>query len=134
MILHPKAKRSQPPRPWATSLPQIGLPETSTMLPRALLCPCGMDPFPGVDSDFGEEKRSGTTGIPVSSKSKLEVLVSASLLGPPLVIPKEMRNSLSTRINRPLEGLVCMNFCSEENLDLPGNCNVVASDLYVTFV
>lgn len=37
-------------------------------------------------------------------------------------------------MNRPLEGLVCMDFGSEENVDLPGSCNVVASDLYVTFV
>lgn len=62
------------------------------------------------------------------------MLVSASLLRPPSFIPKEMRNPSSTRMNRPLEGLVCMDFSSEENLDLPGNCSVVASDLYVTFV
>lgn len=61
------------------------------------------------------------------------MLVSASLLRPPFVCPQDETSS-GTRMNRPLEGLVCMNFRSEENLDLPGNCNVVASDFYVTFV
>lgn len=41
-----KPKGASHPRPWATSLPQIGLPETSMMLPRALLCPSWHGSFP----------------------------------------------------------------------------------------
>lgn len=101
-----------------------------------------MDPFPGVDSVFGEEKWCGATSTPVWNveefatsnfiKGKCWSLPASS--GHPLFVPKEMRHPSGTRMNRPLEGLVCMNFRSEENLDLPGNCNVVASDFYVTFV
>lgn len=65
---------------------------------------------------------------------KLETLVSANLLRAPWFLPKETRrDDASNRTNRPLEGLVWMHFTFRE-FDLPGNCNVVASDLYVTFV
>lgn len=49
VISHRKAKRSWSPRAWGDQLSSDMLAETSMMLQRAPLCPCGMDPFPGVD-------------------------------------------------------------------------------------
>lgn len=64
---------------------------------------------------------------------KLETLVSANLLRAPWFLPKDTGETPAAgRTNGPLEGLVWMDL--EEKLELPGNCNVVASDVYVTFV
>jgi hypothetical protein len=44
------------------------LAETNMMLTRTPLCPCGMDPFPGVDSEgsvFAVERCSGASRIPI---------------------------------------------------------------------
>lgn len=46
------------------------------MFPRALLCPRGMDPFPGVDLSLWGRKVGGATSIPVW---KVEEFATSSL-------------------------------------------------------